>query len=141
MAEIQDLFEIIISRIYEADLRLKASKINLKVKSADTRGLHWEARKLSPTPHKLDPLAQCKAPRIVKAVWSFIGGIRFQEICLPRPQLALAIRLLDEQIPADRSGKELIEWTPDLLASFKTTQQILRNLLQVTIPRKGDTSV
>jgi hypothetical protein len=85
MAEIQDLFEIILSRIHEADLRLKPSKINLNVNSADTLGLHWEAGKLSPTPHKLNPLAQCEAPRTVKALRSIIGGIRFQEIFLPGP--------------------------------------------------------
>jgi hypothetical protein len=96
MTEIQDLFEIILGRIHEADLRLKSSKINLNVKWADTLGLHWEAGRLSPTPHKLDPLAQCKAARTVKALRSFIGGIRFQEICLPGPQLALATRLLDK---------------------------------------------
>jgi hypothetical protein len=109
MAEIQDLFEIIISRIHEADLRLKPPKINLNVKSADTLGLNWEARKLSPTSHRPEVFAQCKAPRTVKALWSFIGGIRFQEIGLPGLKLALATCLLDEQIPADRSGKELIE--------------------------------
>ena len=133
------LLEEVLSRCEDADLRIKPSKVHINLKSADILGLHWSAGTLSPSPHKLEPLAHCDRPKTVSALRSFIGGVRFQEICLPGPELALASQPLDAEIPASRSGKELITWTPDLVQSFQEVQKILKNPLHVTVPRKGDT--
>ena len=133
------LFEEVLSRCEAADLRIKPSKVHINLKSADILGLHWSAGTLSPSPHKLEPLAHCERPKTVSALRSFIGGVRFQEICLPGPELALASQPLDAQIPASRSGKELINWTSELIQSFLAIQKILKNPLHVTIPRRGDT--
>ena len=135
-----DLFEEVLSRCEAADLRIKPSKVHINVKSADILGLHWSAGTLSPSPHKLEPLAHCDRPKTVSALRSFIGGVRFQEICLPGPELALASQPLDAEIPASRSGKELITWTPNLVQSFLDVQNILKNPLHVNVPRKGDTA-
>ena len=133
------ILEEVLSRCEAADLRIKPSKVHINLKSADILGLHWSAGTLSPSPHKLEPLAHCDRPKTVSALRSFIGGVRFQEICLPGPELALASQPLDAEIPASRSGKELITWTPDLIQSFREVQKILKNPLHVTVPRKGDT--
>ena len=102
-----------------ANIRVKPPKLTINIISTDILGLHWSEGMLSPSPHKLEPLAQCSPPKTVTALHSFLGGVRFQEICLPGLHLALATELLDEQIPASRSGKELINWTPSLLNAFK----------------------
>ena len=139
LEDLAALLEEVLSRCELADLRIKPAKVHINLKSADILGLHWSAGTLSPSPHKLEPLAHCDRPKTVSALRSFIGGVRFQEICLPGPKLALASQLLDAEIPASRSGKELITWTPDLINSFLSVQQILKNPLNVTVPRKGDT--
>ena len=133
------LLQTILQKIETADLRIKPSKLKINVQSADILGLHWHRGKLSPSQHKLDPLAQCEPPKTVSALRSWLGSVRFNEICLPGAQLALHSKLLDEQIPSSRSGKEEIVWTSDLLTSFKQIQHILQQPLSVTVPRRGDT--
>ena len=132
------LFETILSRCLAADLKLKPSKVKLVVTSADILGLHWHNGKLSPSKHKIDPLSSVPPPQTVKGLRSWLGGIRFHEICLPGPQLAALTKPLDEQIPSNRSGKEEVMWDPSLLANFKRIQEIIKTPLAVTIPRKGD---
>ena len=57
------LFKTILDRIDTADLRIKPSKLKLNVQSADILGLHWSKGSLSPSSHKLDPLAHCEPPK------------------------------------------------------------------------------
>ena len=137
--EFQEIFAVILQRIESADLRVKPSKLKLNVQSADILGLHWQKGQLSPSRHKLDPLAQCEPPTSVSGLRSWLGSVRFNEICLPGSKLASLTKPLDEQIPASRTGKDQISWTEDLLTPFKKIQDILRQPIAVTIPRQGDT--
>ena len=133
--EMLAIFKQLITRCHKADLRIKPPKIKLNIKAADILGLLWQHGTLSPSRHKLDPLAHCDKPKTVKGLRSFLGGVRFNEICLSGAQLAAATRLLDQEIPASRNGKELITWTPELIQSFNNVQQILMNPLTVAVPR------
>ena len=134
----QNLFREIMKRCSKADLRIKPSKIKLNIISSDILGLHWEEGKLSPSPHKLDPLANCEQPKTVKGLRSFLGGVRWNEICLPGGSLATVTSILDEQIGSNRPGTEEIIWTEKMVKSFSDIQTILKDPLQVSIPRKGD---
>ena len=134
----QDIFHDIISRCQKANLRLKPSKIKLNIKHADILGLHWNRGTLSTTPHKLDPLAKCERPRTVKGLRSFLGAVRFHEICLPSKELNAATAALDQQIPSSRPGQDEISWDSPLITSFNTIQQILRSPEAVFVPRKND---
>ena len=138
LEEFQKVFVTILSRCKEADLRLKPSKVKLNVQSADILGLHWSKGKLSPSKHKLDPLATVDPPKTVSGLRSWLGAVRFNEVCLPGAKLAQFTKLLDEEIPAVRSGKEDVVWNAELLHNFKQVQAILRQPISVTIPRKGD---
>ena len=110
----------------------------MNIQNADILGLNWHKGSLSPSLHKLDPLAMCDPPKTVRGLRGWLGAVRFNEICLPGAKLAFLSKLLDEQIPASRSGKEEISWTGDLLHAFKRIQQVLQHPLSVTIPRPGD---
>ena len=137
--EMHHTFDEILRRCSEADLRIKPSKVKLNIVSADILGLHWTAGRITPSRHKLDPLANCDQPVTVSGLRGWLGGVRFNQVCLPGANLAAATQPLDEQVPSSRSGKEKIVWTPALLQSFKHCQTILRSPLHVTIPKKGDT--
>ena len=102
------LFKTILDRISLSDLRIKPSKLKLNIQSADILGLHWCKGSLSPSSHKLDPLAHCNPPKTVRALRSWLGAVRFNEICLPGARLALYSKPLDAQIPSNRSGREEI---------------------------------
>ena len=138
LADLHLVFEEIVSRCHLANLRLKPSKIFLNIKQADILGLHWNGGTLSPTHHKLDPLAHCEKPHTVKGLRSFLGAVRFNEICLPSKPLAAATELLDEQTPSNRSGQETIIWNEQLSDAFKAVQQILLSPEVVYVPRRGD---
>ena len=93
-----------------ADLIVKPSKIHINIAAAEILGLHWKEGTLSPSVHKLDPLTHCEKPKTVKGLGSFLGGVRFNEVCLNNRDLANATELLDELTPATREGKEEIVW-------------------------------
>ena len=102
-----DIFHDIVSRCQQANLRLKPSKIHLNVKHADILGLHWNKGILTPTPHKLDPLAKCECPRTVKGLRSFLRAVRLHDICVPSKELnAAQLRLINKFHPLDLVKKK-----------------------------------
>merc|ERR1712115_308824 len=62
VSDLHTTFEEIIKRIAHSDLRAKPSKIKLNIVAADILGLHWTQGSLTPSRHKLDPLACCSPP-------------------------------------------------------------------------------
>ena len=138
LTDLHLVFEEIVFRCQLANLRLKPSKIFLNIKHADILGLHWDRGTLSPTHHKLDPLARREKPRTVKGLRSFLCAVRFNEICLPSKELAAATELLDEQTPTQRSGHEELAWDEKLTDAFNHVQQILQSPEVAFVPRKGD---
>ena len=115
VSDLHTTFEEIIKRIAHSDLRTKPSKIKLNIVAADILGLHWTQGSLTPSRHKLDPLTCCSPPVTVSGLRGWLGGVRFNQVCLPGAKLAFYTQKLDEQIPSSRSGKDRIEWSPDLL--------------------------
>ena len=70
-SEFVRVFSTILSRYYTADLKLKPSKLNLNIQEADILGLNWIRGRLSPSKHKLDPLAMCDPPQTVSGLRSW----------------------------------------------------------------------
>ena len=138
LTDFQRIFHTILQRCKESDLRIKPSKVSLNVQDSDILGLHWQKGKLSPSQHKLDPLAECDPPQTVRGLRSWLGGVRFNEICLPGSKIAAHSKPLDDQVPSKRSGKDSIEWTATLLHAFRSIQSILKQPISVTVPREGD---
>ena len=138
LEDFQKVFHTILQRCKECDLRIKPSKVSLNVQNSDILGLHWQKGKLSPSKHKLDPLAECDPPKTVRGLRSWLGGVRFNEICLPGSKLSAHSKPLDDQVPAKRSSKDIIEWTATLLHAFHSIQSILKQPISVTVPREGD---
>ena len=136
--ELHTIFHEIMKRCELSNLRIKPAKICLNIASADILGLHWDKGTLTPSVHKLDPLAMCARPKTVKGMRSFLGGVRFNEICLNSKKLANATQLLDELTPATKAGKEEIQWNEKLNQAFQEVQEICRSPLSVFVPKKGD---
>ena len=45
---------------------------------------------------------------------------------------------MDKQIQSSRSGKEKIDWNPQLVENFEMVQEICRNPLKIVVPRRDD---
>ena len=138
ISELHSIFHEIMRRCHLSNLRIKPQKISINIANADILGLHWDKGTLKPSAHKLEPLATCERPKTVKALRSFLGGVRFNEVCLDSKKLADATELLDELTPANRSGKDLIEWNERQVAAFEDVQDICKNPVNVYVPKKGD---
>ena len=138
LADLVSIFKEVTSRIDQSDLCAKPSKIKIDIKTADILGLCWQGGTLTPSQHKLGPLAPCDRPATIKGLCSFLRRVHFNKICLNGAKLSLATKLLDQQIPSTRLGKEKINWTPELIQSFTNTHDILKNPLTVMVPREGD---
>ena len=136
--DFMQVFQEILTRCQISDLRLKASKINLNIQHADILGLHWNNGTLTTSAHKLDPLSTCERPNTVKGLRSFLGAVRFYEICLPSKELAAVTELLDKQIPSSRSGKDVITWDEELCEKFTLIQSILKRPEVIYVPRRSD---
>ena len=102
VSDLHTTFEEIIKRIAHSDLRAKPSKIKLNIVAADILGLHWTQGSLTPSRHKLDPLACCSPPVTVSGLRGWLGGVRFNQVCLPGAKLAFYTQKLDKQIPSSR---------------------------------------
>ena len=133
------IFEEILSRCEKANLRIKAKKVILNIAEADILGMRWVGGKISPSPHITDPLTVCDRPKSVKGLRSFLGSVTFNRICLPGPRMAEICQCLEEEIPSNRSGLDILTWTPQMIASFQEIQDLLKQPGQITIPKKGDT--
>ena len=138
LLDLSTIFKEVMTIIKQADQRVKPSKVKIHIKSANILGLLWQRGTLTLSCHKLDPLAYCDKPKTVKGVHSFLGGVCFNKICLNGAKLASASRLLDQETPSNRSERDKINWTPDLMQSFREIQVILKDSQTVTIPREGD---
>ena len=73
-------------------------------------GWQWDLGMLTPSVHKLNPLAVCNKPHTVTGFRSFLGGMRFHKRCLQG--VDNVSKPLDEACPSTKSGKDKIEWTP-----------------------------
>ena len=93
------VFKTILGRCETADLKLKPGKLKINIQQADILGLNWNKGKLSPSRHKLDPLAECQPPTTVSGLRSWLGSVRFNEVCLTGAKLAELSKPLDEQSP------------------------------------------
>ena len=135
---LHNIFREILRRCWISNLRIKPSKIKINIANADILGLHWNKGTLTPSKHKLDPLAVCERPSTVKGLRSFLGAVRFNEVCLNSRRLANATEKLDTMTPATKEGKEKIKWTEDLIEAFNQVQDICRDPQTVYVPKKGD---
>ena len=138
MNELHEVFHEILKRCKNANLRMKPEKIRINIASADILGLHWNRGTLSPSTHKLDPLSVCQTPSTVKGLRSYLGAVRFNEICLNSKDLANATEKLDALIPATKAGKEKIIWNDELSDAFKAVQEICKQPQTIYVPKKGD---
>ena len=138
ITELHEIYQEILQRCQMSNLRIKPSKIKINISNADILGLNWSKGTLSPSKHKLDPLAVCERPSTVKGLRSFLGAVRFNEICLNIKKLADATEKLDTLTPATKPGKERIECTDDQISAFQEVQEICKDPQQIYVPKKGD---
>lgn len=133
----QNLQDVLI-RLYENNIKLKASKTIIAPKEVTILGWIWSQGKLKASPHRLLVLSTCKPPETTTAMKSFLGSYRFLSRTIKG--YASLLKPLEEAIKG-KEPKNKIEWTENLLTSFKKAQKALSSSKAVTIPRPSDSLV
>ena len=95
-------------------------------------GWTWSSGQLKASSHRLAALSTCKPPEFVSALKSFIGAFRFISRVLPG--YANSLSPLEEMIRG-KLGKEKLQWSDSLLASFHSAQKSLLHAKAITIPK------
>ena len=127
------------SRVLEAlehnDLRLSASKTIVCPRTTNILGWIWSAGTLRASPHKLTALSTVEPPPTVQGLRSFIGAYKV----LSRVLSGYADLLHPlESVTAGKESRSKIEWSDDLVSSFKLAQSALSQCKVITLPRPGD---
>ena len=129
-------FSEVIERLYKSNLRINPSKLIIGIKETTIMGWNWNQGTLTPSVHKLNPLALCEEPQTITGLRSFLGGMRIHKRCLQG--VDNFSKPLDEACPSNQSGKLKIEWTPDMREAFKKCQEVMKSPKAVVVPRTSD---
>ena len=125
----------ILTSLQHNGLRLSAAKTVICPKSVSILGWTWQQGTLKASSHKVSALASVEAPSTVAKMKSYIGGVKYLSRVMK--DYADVLYPLEEAI-AGRNPSEKIAWTDHLTAVFKRSQNELRNVKTLTIPRKDD---
>ena len=125
----------VLHRLRENNLTLSASKTVICPKSTTVLGWRWTSGQLSVTPHKISPLVASAPPTTCTAMRSYIGAYKAIARCIPRHSSLLSPL---EAIIKHMDGSQKINWSPEDLAHFKSSQEALKSPSILTIPTPDD---
>ena len=127
------------SRLLEAldknNLGLAAHKTIIFPKSTVVLGWVWQDGTLSASKHRIAALSAVTPPSTVRAMRSFIGA--FKHLCRVIRLYSDIAHPLERSV-AGRESQEKIEWTDELLGSFRKVQESLNDCHVIHIARPSD---
>lgn len=123
----------VLSRLAQANLRLKPSKMKVAISKTTIMGWNWSDGKITPSVHHINPLTVCDKPKTVTGLRSFLGGMRFHKRCLDNFS-----QPLDEGCPSNLPGTTPIVWTPQMEEAFSACQNIMKKPASVIGPHRTD---
>ena len=127
------------SRLLQAldknNLGLAAHKTIMFPKSTVVLGWVWKDGTLSACTHRIAALSAVAPPSTVRAMRSFIGAFKYLSRVV-RQYSDIAHPL--ERSVAGRESQEKIEWTDELLVSFRKVQESLKDCHAIHIARPSD---
>ena len=131
-----EIFEEVLIRLNASNLRINPSKLIVGTVETTIMGWHWNKGILTPSVHKLNPLSVCEEPQTITGLRSFLGGMRIHKRCLQG--VDNVSKPLDEACPSNISGREKVNWTPEMKQAFRQCQEILKSPKAVVVPRTSD---
>ena len=128
----------VLNKLYNANLKISASKTKIFLQSVDILGWVWkQGGYLEPSPHRRNSLKNTTAEEIktVKDMRSWIG--LYKTLLPASPNLTLILDPFDKLV-ADRDSKEPFVWDRDLEHSFKLAISSVDNLQTLYLPHPED---
>ena len=119
----------------EADIRLGPSKVVIAPSSVKILGWLWKKGLLEIDPHASNRLQSCKPPQTAEGLRGWIGAFRYMAPAIQNHGPAL--EPLHKAI-GEKSKKETIQWTEELIKVFEDAQKILKTAKPLTMPKPGE---
>ena len=125
----------VLKRLVQNGLKLSPNKTVCCPTQTTILGWIWEQGRIKPSSHRLNAMAACEPPPTVKSLRSFIGCFKFISRVLPRySELLQAL----ETVCGNRSSSEKINWTEELLESFKLCKEHLKKAKSIVLPKREE---
>ncbi|MCG7876681.1 MAG: RNase H-like domain-containing protein [Candidatus Thiodiazotropha endolucinida] len=125
----------VLQALKKSDLRLSASKTVICPRTTSILGWVWNQGTLAASPHRIATLSSCPPPDTVHGLRSFIGAYKVLGRVLPH--CSQLISDLDSVV-AGKQSQERINWSDELLLSFRNAQKSLASRKTITLPRPDD---
>lgn len=128
-------WERVLQQFQTNNLRLSAKKTVICPRSSVVLGWIWSKGSISPSPHKMNPLATADPPVTVKGLRTWLGAVKQMRDCVER--LSSCLSLLEAAVGGKDSADRL-QWTEELVSTFRNAQSRLREAKTIFIPRASD---
>ena len=125
----------VVQALHKCNLRLSTHKTIISPKTTAILGWIWNAGSLSASPHRLNTLATYPESNTVARLSSLFGAYKVLSSVIPKCSSYLAPL---DAVTAGRPSQESINWTDDLRAGFRSSQNALSSALTITLPRSED---
>ena len=120
----------------EADIRLGPRKVVISPAETEVLGWTWkQGGILEVNQHASSRLQKCKPPTTAEGLRGWVGAYKFMSTAIR--DFAKVLEPLNKAI-GDKTRKDPIVWTEDLLKDFKRAQESLRRAEPLTMPRQGE---
>ena len=135
IASLFQIWEVVLKRLKQADLRLSGSKTEILPMETMILGWIWSQGSLSASPHHLSSLSACEIPKTVKSLRSYVGAYKVVSRVLRNCSQHLAPL---DSLTAGKESSDSVNWTPSSLKAFRDSQDHLKNCSPINIPSASD---
>ena len=125
------IWEKVLMRFQQADLRFSLSKTVILPLSTTVLGWIWTNGQLSASLHHTSSLAICEIPKTVKGLRSFLGAYKVVSRVLKHCSQYLAPL---ESLSAGKQSADKVCWDEITKTAFHNAQSHLKNCAPITIP-------
>ena len=133
--ELLSVWESVLHRLCEANLKLRAIKTVVIPAKTAILGWIWENGYLRADPHKVSTLSICTRPKTTKGLRSFIGA--YKVLARVLPNCATLLRPLDRATHGKKSADKIV-WDETTIESFEKAQKHLANNKAIVLPKESD---
>ena len=133
LEELRDNLELVFERVQLNGLTIKPSKIIVAPRKSVLFGWEWCEGKWSPTSHVTSALERVPLPKTSTQLRSYLGSFKQFSDCISNYGEILSAL---EKMTSGKGVK--LQWTPEQEKAFKESQDAIKSLLGVYIPRPED---
>ena len=133
--EVRHNWSLVLFRLQQNNLTLSAKKTIVCPVKTTILGWIWNSGTLTPSTHKVAPLASVEPPKTATSMRSFLGAYKAISRCIPK--YASLLSPLEDFLNG-LQGAQKIRWSPELLDHFKRAQNALKDFRTLTIPIPSD---